>query len=86
VRPQQGILPNYYQFVQPQVRLNEELQQQQNQLERQSQRLMRLATQMEGGAGLEGRRRIAPTGTQSRFMNFGHWYPQLRGGAGPLRR
>ena len=87
LRPQQGILPNYYQFVQPRQRLNQQLQRQQNNLHRQAGNLSTLSNRVDDVEGWQGRLQMRPTGTHGHFLDLGHWYSgQGSGGSSPRRR
>jgi len=68
-----GVLPNYQQFVRPQIQLQKTLQQQQAQIRAGRQTLTQL------GNKVEERFRnpvVSPTGHGATFMNFSHYYPK----------
>ena len=86
LRPQVGILPNYYQFVQPRQRLNQQLQMQQREMHRQAANLSTLSNQVENAEGWQGRLLMRPTGTHGHFLDLGHWYSGQGSGGSSARR
>jgi hypothetical protein len=73
-RENTGILPNYYQFYRPRQQLQQTLQMQDYQLQRQDGAIRSMQNQWRAA---EQRGSIAPTGTGSRFMDTTHFYPGL---------
>ncbi len=70
-----GPLDNYHEFVRPRVQLQQQLQQQESQLRRQTQGLHELREQIMAPQRTDT---VAPTGTGARFFHHSHFYPSLR--------
>ena len=70
-RPRSGVLDNYYNFVRPRVQLRSSLRMQERQIDRLSREMQQSRTTVSQirDSG------IAPTGVNSRYMNFSHYYP-----------
>ena len=70
-RPGIGVVNNYYNFVRPRVQLRSSLRMQERQIDRlnrEVQQQARTASQIRDSG-------VAPTGINSRYMNFLHYYP-----------
>ncbi|WP_149498591.1 hypothetical protein [Roseiconus lacunae] len=73
LRTDSGVLPNYQQFVRPRLQLQQQLQSQAQQLDRQS-RAIRSINQRVTQPTVRG----TETGTSTRFLNYSTFYPGLQ--------
>ena len=68
-----GVLPNYQQFVRPQIQLQKTLQQQQAQIQSGKRSLQQLDKKMRERLTQPT---VSPTGHSATFMNFSHYFPK----------
>lgn len=76
LRRREGILPNYYQYMLPQQRLQRILESQDRQLQLQRAGIGRLNRDVQRIGRTGG---LAPTGIGGHFMDYSHFYPGLSG-------
>ena len=70
-----GVLPNYQQFVRPQINLQKTLQQQQAQIRSGQNSLKDLNSKVEQRFS---KPTVSPTGHGATFRNYSHYFPKLQ--------
>ena len=75
-RRQDGLMPNYYEYVLPKQQLQRTLTQQNVALRRQSAAIQGLGQRM---LTVERESSVLPTGVGGVFMDYSHYYPSMGG-------
>ncbi len=74
LRADTGVLPNFQQFVQPEVRLLNALQRQDREIRRNQEQVRTVNQRIDSIRSQGG---VAPTGVRGEFRNFSHFFPGL---------